>query len=107
MAATKKALEIQAEKAQVAKEITSIRHAIFRACSRIPEWLATADATKSVEWRDFAEREFVRVESFPLVSEKGNSLNKLRDILARDLCAFTFIRHGSSIHKAATETAND
>ncbi|VVE49909.1 hypothetical protein [Pandoraea terrigena] len=87
MATTKKALEIQLAKNQVVDEIRSLREQILLACGRVPGWIAMADATKSAEWRDRAEFEFSRVSNFPSVSGGGNSLNKLRDILARDRSA--------------------
>lgn len=84
MAATKKALEIQLAKTKVVDEIKTVREQIRRACGRVPEWIAMADATESAAWRDCAESELVRVSNFPIVSGGGNSLNKLREILARD-----------------------
>lgn len=91
MAVTKKALEIQIAKSQVSKEIMVVRAQIRAACGRIPAWIAAADATKSVEWRDRAGAELVRTESFPLVSERRSSLSKLRDILAGDLLSLSFL----------------
>ncbi|RSK77888.1 hypothetical protein EJ774_21275 [Pandoraea apista] len=87
MAATKKALEIQLAKTKVVEEIKAVREQIRQACGRVPEWIARADATESAAWRDCAESELVRVSNFPVVSGGGNSLNKLRDILARDRSA--------------------
>lgn len=71
MAATKKALEIQLAKTQVINEIKSAREQILWACGHIPGWIATADATKSAEWRDLAEAEFARASNFPSVSGGG------------------------------------
>ncbi|ANC42998.1 hypothetical protein [Pandoraea pnomenusa] len=68
MAATKKALEIQLAKTQVISEIKTVREQIQSACGRVPEWIATANATKSAEWRDFAESGLARVSTFPVVS---------------------------------------
>ncbi|VVD74525.1 hypothetical protein PHO31112_00764 [Pandoraea horticolens] len=85
MAATKKALEIQLAKTKVVDEIKTVREQIRQACGRVPGWIARADATESAAWRDCAESELVRVSNFPIVSGGGgNSLNKLREILARD-----------------------
>lgn len=87
MAATKKALEIQLAKTKVVDEIETVRAQIQAACGHVPKWVATADATKSAAWRDRAETELARVSNFPSVSGGGNTLNKLRDILARDRSA--------------------
>ncbi|BDD90900.1 hypothetical protein PanNE5_03400 [Pandoraea sp. NE5] len=88
MAATKKALEIHLAKTKVVDEIKTVRAQIQAACRHVPKWVATADATKSAAWRDRAETELARVSNFPSVSGGGgNTLNKLRDILACDRSA--------------------
>lgn len=84
MAATKKAIEIRDAKAKVVEEIRVVRSDIVSACGRVPSWVASADAIKSVEWRDLAEAELVRCTTHPAVSIDSNTLEKLRDILAKD-----------------------
>ncbi|VVE29211.1 hypothetical protein PEP31012_03577 [Pandoraea eparura] len=76
MAATKKALEIQLAKTKVIEEIQGVRAQIYSACGRVPGWIATADATKSAEWRDRAESELARVSNFPGVSGGGQQLEQ-------------------------------